>query len=510
MPDKDVVAAVRARLAGRIGETRYDLWFGSQTRLVPQGDTLVVVVPNRFYQDWLRRNFREALTSSYRETIGCVARLEFRIAADGEIAAEDEIEQQVGQQVEDDDADDAQHLATLNGGRGDRAAGQVAHPARASHEPGDPVGQACLPAGQAGEPASRASDRPPAPPQGPQRRFATLDSLVSGECNRLALHSARMILDQPGKISPLLIHGPTAIGKTHLLEGIYTEVRRGRGQAVYLSAEQFTNAFVEALRGSGLPSFRRKYRGVQWLLLDDVQFFCGKKATINELLHTIDTALREGRQLVLAADRPPQELPGLSEELITRLQSGLTCVMQPPEMETRLGIVRSMAKELELSLPGGVAEFIAANLTAHARELSGALKLLKVTCQVRDCPPSLTLARETLADMIRVSSPAVGLAEIEQAVCSVFGLESKTLQTADGSRGVNQPRMLAMWLARKYTRAALSEIGRYFGRRSHSTVISAQKRVDGWVVRGEALRVSDRQWPADEAIRRVEARLRVG
>jgi chromosomal replication initiator protein len=344
----------------------------------------------------------------------------------------------------------------------------------------------------------------------PQRRFATLDTLVPGECNRLALHAARMVLEGPGKISPLLVHGPTAIGKTHLLEGIYTEVRRGRGHAVYLSAEQFTNAFLEALRGSGLPSFRRKYRGVQWLLLDDVQFFCGKKATISELLHTIDTALREGRQLVLAADRPPQELPGLGEELITRLQSGLTCAMQPPDQPVRLGIVRAMARELDFAPPETVAEFIAASLTAHARELAGALKLLKVTCHARGCPPTLTLARETLADMIRVSSPAVGLAEIEQAVCSVFGLESRKLQAADGSRGVNQPRMLAMWLARKYTRAALSEIGRYFGRRSHSTVISAQKRVDGWVDRGQSLRVSDHEWPAAEAIRRVEARLRVG
>jgi chromosomal replication initiator protein len=482
MPDKDVVAAVRARLAGRIGETRYDLWFGAQTRLVPQGDTLVVEAPNRFYQDWLRRNFREALSSSYREAVGCAPRLEFRVAAAAEAPPE-------------------KPAAKTHAAERQPAAEEV---------PATPAVQTFLSAGQPGKPAPPPGDRESATASGPQRRFAALDSLVRGDCNRLALHSARMILDQPGKISPLLVYGPTAIGKTHLLEGIYTEVRRGQGQAVYLSAEQFTNAFVEALRGGGLPSFRRKYRGVQWLLLDDVQFFCRTKATLVEVLHTIDTFLREGRQLVLAADRAPQELPGLADELITRLQGGLTCAMQPPELETRLGIVRCMAKELELALPGGVAEFIAANLTAHARELSGALKLLKVTCQVRNCPLTLTLTQQTLADMVRVSSPAVGLAEIEQAVCSVFGLESKTLQTPDGSRSVNQPRMLAMWLARKYTRAALSEIGRYFGRRSHSTVIAAQKRVDGWVVGGQALRVSDHEWPADEAIRRVEARLRVG
>jgi chromosomal replication initiator protein len=463
MPDMDVVAAVRARLAGAIGQTRYDLWFGSQTRLVPQGDTLVVEAPNRFYQDWLRRNFRDALVSSYHETIGRMPRLEFRIAepvAAGQVA--------VGHAARVPDKEST-------------APPEDAHASRVCH-------------GLAG----------------PSRRFASLDSLVPGEGNHLALHAARMVLSEPGKISPLFIHGPTGIGKTHLLEGIYSEVRRGRGQAVYLSAEQFTNAFLEALHGSGLPSFRRKHRGVQWLLLDDVQFFHGKKATISELLHTIDTALREGRQLVLAADRPPQDLPGLSDELVTRLQSGLTCAMQPPDLEMRLGILRSLARELELSVSDAVAEFIATHLTAHARELCGALKLLKVTCQSRGCPLTVTLAREALADMIRVSSPAVGLAEIEQAVCSVFGLEPKRLQASDGARAANQPRMLAMFLARKYTRAALSEIGRYFGRRSHSTVISAQKRVKDWMASGESLRVSDQEWPASEALRRVEARLRVG
>ena len=503
MPDKDVVAAVRARLIGHIGQSRYDLWFRSQTQLVPQGDTLLVVTPNRFYQDWLRKNFREALVSSYRETIGRAPRLEFRIA-------------------ETEVADGASSDAAA--GAGDAQPQEPECPISSRHTPcavrRNPPAPMVNGASRNGTAANgtaangvraNSTQSVPAAAIGPQRRFATLDALVVGDGNRLAVHAARMVLDQPGKISPLLIHGTTAVGKTHLLEGIYSEVRRrGRSQVVYLSAEQFTNAFVEALRGSGLPSFRRKYRGVEWLLLDDVQFFCRTKATLTEVLHTIDTFLREGRQLVLAADRPPAELPGLNDELITRLQSGLTCAMQPPDLEMRLGIIRGMTTELDLALHDEVAQFIAANLSAHARELSGALKLLKVTCQVRGCSPSLAVARETLADMIRVSSPAVGLAEIERAVCGVFGLEPKTLQTADSSRGVNQPRMLAMWLARKYTRAALSEIGRYFGRRSHSTAISAQKKVDGWMVRGDALRVSDHDWSADEAIRRVEARLRAG
>ena len=477
-PDKDVVADVRARLARRIGADRYDLWFGTQTRLVPEGDTLLVVVPNRFYQDWLRRNFREDLATSYREAVGSLAgdyspRLEFRLAADV--------------------------APPVAANRGQPAGVSTVPPVRSSLPCASVDGRRAPQHLLALKPAvAEAAGATPAP-GGPQRRFASLASLVSGESNRLAAHSARMVLESPGKMNPFVVHGPTGVGKTHVLEGMYVEAQqRSRGQAAYFSAEQFTNGFLEALRGTGVPNFRRKYRGVHWLFIDDLHFFCGKKATVGELLHTIDACLREGRQLVLASDRPPQELPALGEELITRLQGGLSCAMQPPDMSMRLGIVRGIARELQLALPDDVVEFIAANLTAHARELAGAVKLLKVTCQAHGATATLEMARETLADMIRSSSPVIGLAEIEQAVCGVFGLEPKTLQTARGSRHVNQPRMLAMWLARKYTRVALTEIGRYFGRRSHSTVISAQKKVDGWRAQGRALRVSDREWPAEE------------
>ena len=174
-----------------------------------------------------------------------------------------------------------------------------------------------------------------------KRRFASLDTFVAGDGNRLAVTSAEMVVRQPGQHTPLLFYGPTSVGKTHLLEGIWTAARRShqRLTVVYLSAEQFTSHFLEALRGSGLPSFRRKYRGVGLLMIDDLQFFVGKRATQVELLHTIDTFLREGRQLVFAADRSPAELAELGPELTTRLTSGLVCRIEPPDYATRLGIV---------------------------------------------------------------------------------------------------------------------------------------------------------------------------
>ena len=345
-----------------------------------------------------------------------------------------------------------------------------------------------------------------------KRRFASLDTFVASDGNRLAITSAEMVVRQPGQNTPLLFYGPTSVGKTHLLEGIWTAARRShqRLTVVYLSAEQFTSHFLEALRGSGLPSFRRKYRGVGLLMIDDLQFFVGKRATQVELLHTIDTFLREGRQLVFAADRSPAELAELGPELTTRLGSGLVCRIEPPDYATRLGIVAQMARRMKLTVPIEVQQYLAARLTSHARELSGALCRLKATGPAMGRPISLAMAEETLADLVRNSGRAVRLADIEKAVCDVFGLEPACLQSDAKAKRVSHPRMLAMWLARKHTRAALSEIGYYFGRRSHSTVISAQKRIDGWMAAGSSLDLAERHWRVDDAIRQVERRLAAG
>ena len=227
-----------------------------------------------------------------------------------------------------------------------------------------------------------------ATPAGSRRKFASLSSFVIGQSNRLAFVSAEMIARRPGQITPLLIHGPTGVGKTHLLEGIWSASRRASREqtAVYLSAEQFTSLFLEALRGSGLPSFRRKYRGVSLLILDDLQFLVGKRATQVELLHTVDTMLREGRQLVFSADRPPAELAELGPELTARLSSGLVCPIEPPDFATRLGVAAHMAKRLGVDVPVEVQRLIASRMTCHAREISGAICRLQAASQAMGLP----------------------------------------------------------------------------------------------------------------------------
>lgn len=476
--DTEIVSALRRALADRVGKDRFELWFGASASLEMVDGTLTVGAPNPFYQRWLQSAFRRDLERACVEVLGTCPELKFHVDP------------------------------TLpEPPQGDAPAKIAAKTTEAKTDESSRAGlRVCRP----DEPRRNNAETSGA--NGTRRRFAAPESFVTGPSNQLARVAADMVHKRPGQFSPLLIHGPTGVGKTHLLEGIWTAARKARpgGSAVYLSAEQFTTYFIEALRGSGLPSFRRKYRDVGLLIIDDLQFFRGKRSTLVELLYTIDTMLRGGRQLVFAADRPLAELAELGAELTSRLAAGMTCGIEPPEHATRLGIVTQMARRLQVKVPDDVLHLIASRLTNHARELSGALCRLQATSQALEQPIRLAMAEEALAEMIHHGSRTVRLPDIQKAVCDVFGLEPESLKSGSKGRRVSHPRMLAMWLARKHTRAALIEIGHFFGRRSHSTVLSAQKRVDRWLAAGEPIDLADRTAGIDEAIRRVERLLLAG
>jgi chromosomal replication initiator protein len=480
--DMEIVSALQLVLADKVGQERFELWFGASTRLDLANDTLTVRVPSEFYQDWLRNHFRDQIEAACRETIGQTPAVRFQV-----------------------DPSLAPPQSTLRGCSAGGCGKGGLPPAN-----GSPVPLAAtLKLVSADDPPRTSEGRSPSRTS---RRFADFDSFIVGPNNRLAHAAAESIVRRLGSTTPLVIHGPTGVGKTHLLEAVWTASRRSdaRVQAVYLSAEQFTSLFLGALHASGLPSFRRKYRGLDVLIIDDIQFLAGKRATLIELWHTVDSFLREGRQLVFAADRPPADLPELGPELTTRLQGGLVCGIQPPEYETRLDIIRGLAARMGVEMPDDVLSYVATNLHSHARELAGAVNRLDAAGRAVAEPISLDLARETLAEMVRHGARSVRLTDIEKAVCDVFGLEPRSLQSGRRGKEVSHPRMLAMWLARKHTRAALAEIGHYFGRRSHSTVISAQKKIDGWMAARAPLGVAERAWNVEEAIRRVEESLRAG
>jgi chromosomal replication initiator protein len=462
--DMEVVASLRARLAQEVGPERFELWFGDHVRFGWTHGTLRVEADNPFVRDWLRGAFQRMLQSLCGEVSGQPCQVEFEVIQKAAAAVP----------------------PSSNG----RLPTRSPHPQpRQNPPPGAAAGD--------GSPVLR-------------RPLCRISDFVVGPTNCLAQATAQMVLEAPGRYSPVLMYGPTGVGKTHLLEGMVHGLRDRRLRTMYLSAEQFTTLFVEALRGSGLPSFRRKCRGVDLLCVDDIQFFCGKKATLVELLHTTESLARDGRQIVFSADRPPSELEGLGKELTARLTGGILCGLQPPDYATRLEIARRLGASMELRVPEDVLELLATRLTDHAWELSGALFRLKAASRALGRPISLALAREAWSDLARSAERIVRLPDVSRAVCDVFELDERSLRSADKSQSVSHPRMFAMWLARKYTRAPLSEIGEYFGQRTHSTVISAQKKVDAWVSRGGSIGAGRQGLKIEDALRRIEQQLRCG
>lgn len=454
----DITERLRDALLRRVGPDRVNLWFGSQPNLLVQDQTLVIEVATPLFKEWLSSNFRDVLQECCREALGHSMQLDFRVNA----------------QLAKPDA--APKSTSANSAAVQKPRKPTTAPSRVSHS----------------------------------RQFAKFDSFATGHANKVAFASAQMVAERPGAISPLFLYGATGVGKTHLLESVLSHVSSIQPQtgAVYLAAEQFTSLFLEALHHSGLPSFRRKYRNVELLILDDVQFFTGKNATLGELLHTIDTLLRKDRQVVMAADRPPAELDGLGPELTSRLVGGMVCRLDAPDHEVRNEIVSRYVQKLGITMPDDVQQLVASRLTDNARELFGAVHRLHATSQALDQPITVAMADEALADLVIHSGKLIQLTDIERAVCEVFGLRPESLRSPRKVKAISHPRMLAMWLARKYTRNALSEIGDHFGRRSHTTVISAQKRVEHWMQVGDQLAIGNQHWHIEEALRRVESRLK--
>lgn len=469
MEDSKVVAALSAQLAERIGPDRFEMWFGTRAQLQVEAERLVVCAAESLLRNWLQKRFGDDIRAAWKAVVGEAGTVEFSVG-------------ELNRQVE---------------GRTDHAmsAGcDMQVPALAVRAQARPEVQVKL---------------KDAVEVGP-RNVAELSAFVVGASNEYAYRAAELTGRGRQQASPLLLCGPTGVGKTHLLKAILREYRRyhPRTAAVYLSAEQFTTGFLQALHGGGLPSFRQKCRGARLLAIDDLQFFAGKQRTLEELLHTLDAMAGEGRQLVLASDRGLGELRVLGPELLSRLSGGLICEIEPPEFVTRVGILRQLRDEAGLSIDDAVLSHVAQQITEGARELRGALLRLEAMSDAYNEPISRDLAERAMGDMARHTTRAVRLADVETAVCEVFGIEPNQLRSERKGRSVSEPRMLAMWLARKYTRSPWSEIGEYFGRRSHSTVISAHRRVEKLISSHAQIGVADRTCNVEDAIRRLETALR--
>jgi len=461
--DMEIVFSVRAHLISRLGEDRFELWFGRDAEFEGDSESLCIVVDSAFRVDRIRARLIDDIRCAAEAVVGKIPAITFRVDAN------------LGRT---EDASPASTTTSSTTGSETPESPRIAAGTVPASTASSVSHQRSSPAAGAATPWKR-------PKQG--RRFAKLDDFQVGPCNQLAFSAAQFLINnEPGQINPLFIHGPTGVGKTHLLEGIWSQVRRAGGRRIiYLSAEQFTTYFLQALRGgTGLPSFRQKYRAVDLFILDDVQFFEGKQATITELTHTIDALLRDSAQVVLAADRPAAELRHLGSDLQARISGGLVSQILPLDEATRLAVVRQLLNRRRLELSDGVAQRIAERMPGDARQLAGMINRLWAIDQTQTQPITLGIVDSAIDELCPETGGVIKLMDIQRAVCDEFGLQPDELCSGKRARSVSHPRMLAMWLARKYTRAALTEIGEFFGRRSHSTVVSAQNKVEGWVADG--------------------------
>jgi chromosomal replication initiator protein len=472
-------AAVLNELRALMGERSFALWCDRRIRLNLADDVLSIAVGSPFLLNCFQKQFQGLLTRVAQTVLGPSARAVLTVDAS---------------------------LALDAVGTGKSAA--------ADSGDGPPRGNAAVkPVVLASAPPAEKDAAVESLSTARQRRLAALSDYVPTPATELALTAARNAAESPGSQFHLLyLYGGVGTGKTHLLEGICRQLRKTHParQAVLITAEGFANYFTQALRDRTLPGFRQRFRGVDSLLVDDVGFFESKRVFQEEFLHTVVELLDHGRQVVVTADRHPRLLTRLGAELVSRFQSGLVCRLEPPDLDARRQIVQSKARRLEGAFTPEALDYIAEKFTGSVRELEGALNCLQTWHGIARQKVTAAAARKVLADLERDCRRVVRLDDVERVVCNLFGLKPKDLKSDSRVRTLAQPRMLAMYLARQHTPSAYTEIGTHFGGRNHSTVMSAERKVQQWLEKDAVLRVASQKWTINEIVHTLEQQLLAG
>jgi len=451
-------------LAHRLGEDRYHLWFG-QCQFTWDDGHLTVHVPAQFYKDRILKSYLEPLREAAQETLGEVQSIRVALAS-----------------------------------------GAVEAP---SSSTAGPIGQILRT-----DPPVRQEPAPPSSTPRPRmthQHWKRLEDFVVGPCNRLAYQAVLNLL-QDVELAPRLVtlFGPPGVGKTHLLEGLYTALRQQAPEGtsvVYLSAEDFTNRFLGSLGGNQMNAFRRQFRDAGALLVDKIQFLAGKKSSQEEFLHTLDTLGRVGRPVVVTSDKHPKYLTETMPQLADRLIGGGCWPMELPDKVTRLNMLQAKSEKMKLPLPKDVMQFLAERMRGNVRELEGVLHTVRHYAQVHQQPVTLTLVREAITGQFPEQGKLTTLPQLEQLVCKQLGLEPGRLHEQSRARAVSYPRMLVMYLARQLTGASYGEIGRFYGARSHTTAIAAERKVAKLLAEDAPLFANVDRCPVREIIETVEREL---
>ncbi|HKQ97334.1 MAG TPA: chromosomal replication initiator protein DnaA, partial [Candidatus Polarisedimenticolia bacterium] len=339
-------------------------------------------------------------------------------------------------------------------------------------------------------PAPSASPAPTLPvPTGLNHRY-TFDSFVVSSCNQFAHAAARAVAEQPaGAYNPLYIYGGVGLGKTHLMNAIGHGIGRALPgtRLLYISAETFMTELINSIRFEKTLDFKERYRGVDVLLIDDIQFLAGKERTQEEFFHTFNALYESQKQIVITSDCPPREIPTLEERLRSRFEWGLIADIQPPDLETKVAILRKKAETDNIPLDEDVAMFIASRVRSNIRELEGSLIRLTAFSSLQKRRIDLDMARESLKDLIDDRARVISVESIQKAVSAHYGIKIHELKSRNNSKHISFPRQVAMYLAKKLTDKSLPALGEQFGGKHHTTVIHAIRKI-------EAMRQKDRDF----------------
>jgi chromosomal replication initiator protein len=419
---------VAARLRETLNDTTFQTWFGGVTGAELDGDTFVVAVPNDFTREWIEGHFLDLLRSGARDAGGRTLRIQMRV---------DRVEQ---------------------ASPGPATQGRLPDP---------------LPVPLVGVPRSEAVGINPK---------YTFDSFVIGSSNRFAHAAALAVAEAPAQAyNPLFIYGHTGLGKTHLLHAVANFVTdHGGGLTVrYVTSETFMNDFINSLRDKRIEGFKQRYRTYDVLLIDDVQFFEHKERIQEEFFHTFNSLYEAGRQIIMSSDRPPREISTLEERLRSRFEWGLITDIQPPDLETRIAILRKKVKSDQIEIRDTeLLTFIASRVSTNIRELEGALTRVVAFSSLTGRPLSVDLAQDVLKDVFpQGEQTQISIERIQELVCERFAVTMAELTGDRRSQNIVYPRQVAMYLSRELTDSSLPKIGKVFGGRDHTTVIHATSKI---------------------------------
>jgi chromosomal replication initiator protein len=427
-------------------EQTFNIWFGPIKCSSLSADTIILEVPNEFFKGWLLDRYMDVLVSAVQRASGAELKIEFSL------------------------------------GEEDPSAG--AHPISP-----DDIRKSTKKEAKGFWPFSRqGTDQ--AREIGLKEKYS-FDSFVVGSSNRFAHAASLAVADSPAKAyNPLFIYGGTGLGKTHLMHAIGQHVleKSPKAKVLYISSEDFTNQLISAIQNRSTLDFRKKYRSVDVLLIDDVHFIAGKDSTQEEFFHTFNTLYDAHKQIVVTSDRPPKEIQKLEERLVSRFLYGLVTDIQPPDFETRIAILKKKSEKETIALSEEVFYFLAEKIKTNIRELEGALMRVVASAKLIGKEVTIGLAKELLKDMIIEGEKKISVDLIQKKVSEHFDIKLSDMRAKKRSRAIAYPRQIAMYLTRQLTDYSLPEIGDQFGGRDHTTVMHACDKVEGDLKNKEGLR----------------------